>query len=185
MGVCRPALPIRLLSGSISLDVFLIFLFLVCREKNLNARKKSGKNLNARKKSGKKLKCDKKSREKNLQARKKSREEKSSTKFAWHLLGSVKKQLKRPRDHRFCWNSWKEGKSFMSLARISFEHKTRGSYKGDRTNDRVDVLSFGKRKEKKLRFGVFFPSVVSMITGNTFNHQAILFCLPTVIIISE
>ena len=35
-----------------------------------------------------------KSRDKNLNARKKSRKEKSSTKFAWHFLGSVLKGFK-------------------------------------------------------------------------------------------
>ena len=35
-----------------------------------------------------------KSRDKNLKARKKSRKEKSSTKFAWHFLGSVLKGFK-------------------------------------------------------------------------------------------
>lgn len=53
------------------------------REKKLKGVKE------VEKKVGKKLKGEKKSREKKLKARKKSREEKSSTKFGWHLLGSV------------------------------------------------------------------------------------------------
>ena len=38
--------------------------------------------------------------------------------------------LKRPRDHRFCLNSWKEA---------------RGSYKDDRTSNRVEVFSIDFR----------------------------------------
>ena len=39
-------------------------------------------------------KSPEKNRDKNLKARKKSRKKKSSTKFAWHFLGSVLKGFK-------------------------------------------------------------------------------------------
>ena len=51
-------------------------------------------------------------------------------------------------------NRWKEDSSIA--ARISVEHKTRGSYKDDRTSDRVNVFSLEGRRKKRIKVSSIF-----------------------------
>ena len=63
---------------------------------------------------------------------------------------------------------WTAEKSTSSIAaRISVEHKTRGSYKDDCTSDRVDVFFVERGRKKPYKGFEFF---VKDMTGNLVQH---------------
>ena len=63
-----------------------------------------------------------------------------------------------------------KGKSSITT-RISVEHKMRGSYKDDRTSDRVDVFSVEReRKRKRLKVSsIFLKDMTRNHVENTFS----------------
>ena len=54
--------------------------------------------------------------------------------------------------------------------RISAEHKTHGSYKDDRTSDRVDVFSFERGRKKPIKVSsIFFEVMTRNLVEHTFS----------------
>ena len=67
-----------------------------------------------------------------------------------------------------------EKRTSSIAARISVEHKMRGSYKDDHTSDRVDIFSVERARKKRIKVLIIF---VKDMTRNLVEHSTHLFLL--------
>ena len=87
-------------------------------------------------------------------------------------------QLHSPRVGEALWIGGTAGKRTSSIAaQISVEHKMRGSYKDDRTSDRVDVFSVERGREKTYKgFEYFSQGHDQESCGKHFFLLWLIFC---------